>query len=134
MLEVAKQFVRFFGAGMVSAIGHYGLLILLVRSFSVDSVSASVAGSLLGAGINYVMNYHFTFRSNKRHQESLTKFAIVASLSVVFNMMLMWLAVDVYEVHYLKAQLLTTLLLLLWSFTANRLWTFYTPKDRHLDR
>lgn len=130
MLDILGQFSRFFGAGVVSAVGHYGLLILLVQAYGVDSVQASIAGSLLGAGINYLMNYHFTFQSSKRHRESLTKFAIVASISVVLNMILMWIAVDVAALHYLLAQVLTTVLLLFWSFAANRWWTFRTGSKR----
>ncbi|OWW19320.1 GtrA family protein [Noviherbaspirillum denitrificans] len=124
MFELLSQFVRFFGVGVVSAIGHYGLLITLVQGFGVDSVGASAAGALLGAVINYTLNYHFTFRSNKRHRESAAKFAVVATIGLLLNTLLMWLGVDVLHIHYLLAQVLTTLLLLLWSFSANRWWTF----------
>lgn len=126
MLAIFRQFVRFTGVGAVSAIGHYGLLIVLVQFFAVGAVAASVAGSLLGAVINYSLNYRFTFRSNKRHSESMTKFGIVAATSVVLNSIFMWVGVELIGAHYLLSQIATTVLLLLWSFGANRWWTFRT--------
>jgi putative flippase GtrA len=126
MLALLRQFMRFSGVGAVSAIGHYGLMIVLVQSFQVGAVAASIAGSLLGAVINYCLNYRFTFHSNKRHRESVTKFAAVALTSVLVNSIFMWVGVDLMEAPYLLSQLVTTVLLLLWSFSANRLWTFRT--------
>jgi len=119
------QFIRYTGAGFVSAIGHYGLLITLVQGFSVAPVAASVAGALLGAGINYWVNYHYTFRSSKQHQDSVVKFAVVATLGLLLNTLFMWIGVAVLELHYLLSQVVTTGLVLIWSFLGNKFWTFH---------
>jgi len=124
MLDLLQQLTRFTGVGFISAIGHYGLLITLVQGPGVEPVRASVAGALLGAWINYTLNYRYTFHSNKRHRESVSKFATVAAVGLVLNTFFMWLGVDVMRVHYLLSQVLTTALVLLWSFGANRYWTF----------
>lgn len=126
LAEIFQQFVRFTGVGVVSAIGHYGLLIALVQGLAADAVLASAAGALLGAAINYALNYRFTFRSRKQHRESLLKFAIVATVGLGLNTAFMWVGVDLLQAHYLLAQLVTTGLVLLWSFTGNRFWTFRT--------
>lgn len=125
MLELFRQFVRFTGVGMVSAIGHYGLLILLVQAARIDAVPASAAGATLGAIINYALNYRFTFRSDKRHRESVLKFLIVALVGLGLNTLYMWIGVDLLGLHYLLAQVLTTGLVLIWSFLGNRFWTFH---------
>ena len=124
LLEIPRQFARYTGVGVISAIGHYGLLIALVQGLGVEPVRASVAGAVLGAWINYALHYRFTFRSNKRHRESLTKFAMVAAVGLAINTFLMWLGVDVIGIHYLLSQVLATVLVLLWNFCANRYWTF----------
>ncbi len=122
--EILRQFSRFTGVGCMSAIGHYGLLILLVQVFAVDAVTASAAGALLGAVINYSLNYRVTFRSTKRHRDSIWKFAVVALIGLVLNTFFMWVAVDLLGIHYLVAQVVTTGLVLIWSFIGNRIWTF----------
>lgn len=124
MLSLLQQFARFTGVGFISAIGHYGTLIGLVQGFSADPVRASVLGALVGAWINYSMNYRFTFKSTQRHRESIAKFAVVATVGLVLNTLFMWLGVDVLRAHYLPSQIVTTGLVLLWSFSANRFWTF----------
>lgn len=125
MLELFRQFLRFTGVGFVSAVGHYGLLIVLVQGAGADAVVASAAGAMLGAVINYSLNYRVTFRSQKRHRESAVKFVLVAIVGLVLNTLLMWIGVDVLGLHYLVAQILTTGLVLIWSFAGNRFWTFH---------
>ncbi|OQA33836.1 MAG: GtrA-like protein [Betaproteobacteria bacterium ADurb.Bin341] len=125
MAELLRQFFRFSGVGCVSAVAHYGLLILLVQVAGVDAVIASAAGALLGAVVNYALNYRFTFRSNKAHHESVRKFVVVALVGLGLNTLLMWVLVDGLRAHYLLAQVLTTGLVLIWSFSGNRFWTFH---------
>ena len=125
MAGLAHQFSRFTGVGFVSAIGHYGLLIGLVQGFGVAAVPASAAGALLGAIINYAMNYRFTFRSSKRHKEAIIKFAVVAVVGLILNTFFMWIGVKLIGAHYLLSQLVTTVLVLIWSFFGNRHWTFH---------
>jgi len=125
MLDVFRQFVRFAGAGCVSAIGHYGLLILLVQAFDSDAVVASALGALLGGLINYSLNYRYTFRSQRPHAQSSVRFALIAVLGLALNTVLMWIGVDLLHWHYLLAQVLTTLLVMVWSFSGNRWWTFH---------
>ena len=128
MRSLLPQFIRFAGVGMMSAIGHYGLLILLVQFAHVDAVSASAAGALLGACINYALNYRFTFRSDKQHTESIAKFAVVAAVGLALNTLFMWIGVDLLGLrpYYLLCQLVTTGLVMVWSFIGNRFWTFQT--------
>jgi len=124
VLALFRQFVTFTGVGFVSAIGHYGLLIALVQLAGVGAVAASAAGALLGAWINYSLNYHFTFRSSKRHRDAVLKFAAVASVGLVLNTVFMWVGVELIGAHYLLSQVVTTGLVLIWSFAGNRFWTF----------
>lgn len=119
-----RQFAKFLIVGCGSAIGHYGLLIALVQVAGVAPVPASVAGALLGAVINYVLNYHFTFRSEKQHRVALIKFACVALVGLSLNTLFMWIGIELLHLHYLVSQILTTGLVVIWSFSGNRFWTF----------
>ena len=130
MVALVRQFVKFTGVGFASAIGHYGLLIALVQLAGIAPVPASAAGALLGAGINYTLNYHFTFRSSKRHREAVLKFAVVASVGLVLNTLFMWVGIELIGAHYLLSQIATTGLVLIWSFSGNRFWTFEASDPR----
>jgi len=124
LIALLRQFVKFTGVGFVTAIGHYGLLIALVQLAAVPAVPASAAGALLGAVINYSLNYRYTFRSTRQHREAVLRFAAIAAIGLVLNTLFMWVGVVLIGAHYLLSQVVTTGLVLIWSFAGNRYWTF----------
>lgn len=126
LIELLRQFIKFTGVGFVSAIGHYGLLITLVQIAAVPAVPASAAGALLGALINYSLNYRYTFRSTRQHREAVLRFAVVASVGLILNTLFMWVGVELIGAHYLLSQVVTTGLVMIWSFAGNRFWTFHS--------
>jgi putative flippase GtrA len=97
---------------------------VLVQFGLIPPVTASAAGAGVGAVINYLMNYRFTFRSSRRHRDTVWRFAIVACVSLAANTLLMWIGIELLKVHYLISQLVTTALVLLGSFSVHRFWTF----------
>jgi putative flippase GtrA len=118
------QFLLYAGVGAIGTLGHYTILIILVQLWAMDPVVASCLGFVVGAIINYLLNYHFTFQSNKRHSEALTKFLIVAVVGVGLNGLIMYAGVDYTDFNYLIVQIFATAVVLLWNFTVNKLWTF----------
>lgn len=119
-----RQFLSFTAVGAVGTTAHYATLIALVQVFHAHAVLSSAAGFTVGALVNYSLNYRLTFRSTKLHHDSMPKFFIVAIVGLALNTAIMALLVEVLGFHYLVAQVLATLTVLAWTFTANRLWTF----------
>ena len=118
------QFLLFAGVGAIGTLGHYTTLIVLVQFWAVDPVFASSFGFVVGAIINYILNYHFTFQSDKRHTEALAKFLIVATIGAGINGFIMYIGVENTSINYLVVQIFATGIVLLWNFIVNKLWTF----------
>lgn len=118
------QFLLFAGIGTIGTLGHYTILIVLVQFWTVDPVFASSLGFIVGAIINYILNYHFTFQSDKRHAEALTKFLIVATIGAGINGFIMYIGVENTNINYMIVQIFATFAVLLWNFVVNKLWTF----------
>ena len=97
---------------------------MLVQMAGVTPVLASAGGFVLGALVNYFLNYRYTFRSNNRHHEAIIKFFTIALVGLVLNTLIISLAIDILSLHYLLAQVIATGLVLIWNFTGNRCWTF----------
>ena len=128
------QFLMFAGLGVIGTLGHYTVLVVLVQFWAVDPVFASSIGFVVGAVINYILNYHFTFQSQKRHSEALTKFLIVAIIGAGINGFIMYIGIENTRINYMIIQLFATLVVLLWNFIVNKLWTFAHPaatRPRH---
>lgn len=125
------QFLMFAGIGAVGTLGHYTTLIVLVQFWMVDPVFASSFGFVVGAIINYILNYRFTFNSNKRHREALAKFLTVAVIGAGINGIIMYAGVENTHINYLIVQLFATAVVLLWNFMVNKIWTFAenTPQN-----
>ena len=121
---IGKQFVSFTAVGAVGTAAHYSALIALVQIMHLNPVRASGVGFVIGAFVNYALNYRLTFRSKKLHRESMPKFFIVASLGLVLNTLLMALLVEALKLYYIVSQIVATASVLIWNFLANRSWTF----------
>lgn len=119
-----RLFVRFAGVGALATSVHYLLLVALVESGLAGPVAATVWGYLAGALVGYAANRRYTFASRVRHSVGLPRFLIVAAVGLALNATLMAWMTGSLEIHYLVAQVVATVLVLLWNFAANRLWTF----------
>ncbi len=89
-----------------------------------DAVLASVLGFLLGALVNYILNYHFTFNCTENHSSTLTKFIIVLTAALLINSSLMYYLHHHLELPYLLSQVIATVIVLGWNFTAHKSWTY----------
>jgi putative flippase GtrA len=78
---------------------------------------------VVSAAANYLLNYHFTFESERPHGPAAARFALLAGAGLLLNAIIMHVLVGA-GVHYLIAQVCATAVVLLWNFIGNSLWTF----------
>ena len=124
MQALLKQFSAFFGAGLAAAAVHYGALIGLVEFFKTPPVPATLAGYVLGGIVSYGLNRRHTYASERPHSEAGWRFAIVAGVGFALTALFMHVFAGRLGLHYIAAQLVTTGIVLVWSFLAHRFWTF----------
>ena len=110
--------------GAIGTTGHYVTLVLLVQLGGIAPVIASSIVFIVGALINYVLNYVYTFQSSKRHSEAMLKFFTVAGLGAGLNGFIMYLGTEVTNFHYLLVQVVATGCVVFVTFLLNKIWTF----------
>jgi len=120
---LVQRFTRFSLVGGVATAIQYSLLVALVHGAGMNAVLSSSIGFIVSALANYFLNYHYTFRSSERHSTTLLKFTFFAGVGLALNSGIMHLFIE-KGLRYLLAQIFATLLVLLWNFTGNSLWTF----------
>lgn len=118
------EFLFYSMVGICATASQYLTLILLVELGNLHAVYASTIGSIIGSIVSFFMNHHLTFKSAKRHRETLLQFYSVAIVGTSLNALLMFIGVDKFKLHYMVAQVITTGLVLIWNFSGNRWWTF----------
>jgi putative flippase GtrA len=122
--RISRQFAAFFGVGVMAAAVHYGLLILLVEGGGFHPVPATLAGYVAGGLISYALNRKHTYGSSRPHREATWRFAVVAFIGFLLTWLLMHVLTVWLSGPYLPAQVVTTGVVMLWSFVAHRIWTF----------
>lgn len=121
---LARQLSAFALVGLLAALAHYGALVALVELAGWRAVPATLVGYVAGGLVSYALNRSVTFASDRPHQEAGWRFAVVAGIGFVLTFGFMHLFVERLGAPYLPAQLVTTGIVMIWSFLANRLWTF----------
>jgi putative flippase GtrA len=100
------------------------VLAVLVELAGSAPAPASATGALLGAGVAYAGNRGLTFRGTVvAHRLALPRFLLVAAAGALANAGIVYLGTAVGW-HYLAAQALATLTVLLVGYGVNRRWTF----------
>ena len=122
--KAVKQFITFAGVGAIGTAGHYLTLLILVQIFLLNPVLATTIGFIVGALINYQLNYNVTFKSNKPHYETMIKFFTIALISGVLNSYLMFIGLKLTSLNYFIIQIFATTLVLVLNFVFNKIWTF----------
>lgn len=123
-MSLPRQFATFFVAGLVATAVHMLVLVLLVEAAGTSALAGTCAGALAGALTSYALNRRYTFRSARPHAEALPRFLVVAAGAFVLNGVLMAAILAAADVHYLVAQVATTAVVLVYTFSANRAWSF----------
>jgi putative flippase GtrA len=116
--------MRFAAVGAVGTAAQYLVLWFGVTAVALSATVASGAGFVLGAVVNYLLNYHYTFASDRPHAAAAARFFTVAGAGLLINTALMHALVVWVTWHYMLAQVLATAVVLLWNFLVNRHWTF----------
>jgi len=122
-MGMAGRFARFALVGGVATGVQYVILIALVRGVGMWAPLASAVGFVVSAGVNYLLNYHFTFRSRRGHGAAVAKFAVLAGVGLGVNFVVMQGLVGVGW-YYVAAQVCATVVVLVWNFVGNSVWTF----------
>jgi putative flippase GtrA len=129
-MSLRRQFSSFFLVGLSSTTLQYVVLLGLKELASWPVVPASLAGYFIGGFLNYTLNRRHTFDSDRSHAEAGWRFVAVMVVGFFLTWALMqlfvllWNAPTVPPEAYLPAQLVTSILVMLWNFVAHRLWTF----------
>ncbi len=124
MNPLARQFAAFSGVGIIAAVMHYSVLIGLVETGLAAPVAANVVAYAAGGIVSYLLNRRYAFRSDRAHAEAGWRFAVVAGVGFLLTWLFTHLLHERLGAPYVLAALTTTGVVMLWSFAANRAWTF----------
>jgi putative flippase GtrA len=117
-----EQFARYVVIGGGATLAHYVVLFGLVQ-VGVSPWRASVAGSVIGATLNYFISRQAVFNSTRGHIGAMVRFGLVAFLALGCNATIMAIGLGL-GLYYLIAQVFASALTAIFNFLVHRYWTF----------
>jgi putative flippase GtrA len=100
------------------------VLAALLATGLLAPVPASCAGYAVAAVLNYGLRRRLVFRSREAHRRTVPRYLAVLGAGFGLNAAVMALGVDLLGLPVAPVQVAATGLVLIWNFTAHRLWTF----------
>ena len=127
-----NQLVSFAAFGMVATLLHFSILIALVDMADYPPPTATVFGFLAGAVCAYMLNQKYTFKRDRWHFHTASKFLFVATLTGSVNFLFLKIGTDCLALNYILVQSFLTFILFVVNFLVNRKWTFRKSAGRML--
>lgn len=121
---MAQQLIRFLLTGGLATALQYFVLAVCMGVLGWSAALASGTGYLAGSVLSYVMNYFFTFTSDRSHSQAMPRFYVMVAVGWGINTLVMAVLADGLGWNPWMSQFIATLLTLLWNFTVARIWVF----------
>lgn len=116
-----RQFIRFAIVGGTSFTINAVILNVLVVFAHLGVVLANALGFCVAVINSYLLNKYWTFRDIRRPTISqFTVFVVVAVIGLGLASLLMWIMAVKIGLNRNLALVITTLIVMIWNFTANR--------------
>lgn len=118
-----SSFLKFLLVGALATVVHYLIMIALIFNTSLTATTASAVGFAFSTILNYIANAHFTFQRKWVHKRCAPRFLITALIGLAINQAVLILGLH-SSIQLAISQILATLVVVMWSYTVNAVWTF----------
>ncbi len=128
-MQSFKPFIKYCIVGVLGTSIDVGILWLLVHYGGLPVLTATSISFVVSVLNNFFLNKFWTFRSPSSNYRKLAiKFFLVSLGGLALTNACMWLLVHAIEIWYIWAKLITSGVVLMWNFLANKYWTFRSPR------
>jgi putative flippase GtrA len=124
MMVDASRLLRYIFVGGSTAGVLAVSVITLVEALHFYPTLASTIGCILAVCYNYVLHYHWTFRTTAPHGKVLAKYIVMCLVGFVINTLVMYFGTKIPDVHYLIVQAFAAGAMVCWNLFASYLWVF----------
>jgi putative flippase GtrA len=124
-----KKVFKFACVGLVGFAIDMGSLVFMVEIFKWNLYLANSISFSLAVVNNFLLNKNWVFRNDSRQYfNQFLNFLAVSLIGLALNYILMKLFMS-WQWWYVYAKLLVVLLVAVWNYSANNLWTFRAKRS-----
>jgi len=127
------EFMRYCLAGGIAFLCDYTMLFVLIEFAGIHYLISSIAGFIAGLLANYILSKRWVFKGSRaKGFGSFFTFSVIGVIGLGVTEVCMWLGVDVLELKYMVVKLFVTGVVLLWNYSARKVFVFSTPVSSKL--
>jgi putative flippase GtrA len=122
--QIAAQFVKFGIVGVSNTLLSLAVYAVLLKGFGMWYLAASAIGYAVGMVNGFLWNRSWTFRGHVGDALTPVRWSVVQGAGLAANLGLVFLFVHDADLDKLLGQVCATAIVVVFTFIANRAWTF----------
>lgn len=123
MKKLISQFFKFGVVGVIAFIVDYLSLYLLTEFLNVYYLISSIISFLLSIIVNYILSIKWVFDIKKKQSfKDVIIFTLLSTIGLLINLLVMYLSVEVFKIHYMIGKLIATFIVMIWNFVTRKMF------------
>lgn len=123
MKEEIKKFISYFFVGGMAALVEW--ISFYVSNIFLNYTISTIIAFILATTFNYFLGKALTFKNYKQSKKDIISVFIVSGIGLVFNILLMYLFVDIVHIPYnIISKVLATGVVFMWNYISRRLFIY----------
>lgn len=124
MKKIINQIFKFGIVGIIAFFIDYGLLFVCTEIIGIYYLISSLISFCVSVIFNYIASILWVFDvDNKKNKiDNFLIFIVLSIIGLVINQFLMWLGVDVYNLHYMFTKIGATALVMVYNFITRKIF------------
>lgn len=123
MKKLIRQFFKFGVVGVIAFIVDCLSLYLLTEFLNVYYLISSIISFLLSIIVNYILSIKWVFDIKKKQSfKDVIIFTLLSTIGLLINLLVMYLSVEVFKIHYMIGKLIATFIVMIWNFVTRKMF------------
>ncbi|MCD4761942.1 GtrA family protein, partial [bacterium] len=126
LIKKYKVYIKYFIAGVTAAMTNLVLLFVLTEFFNIWYLASASLAFMVAFSVSFYLQKFWTFRdkSKDKNHKQKASYLMVAIVNLGFNAIGIYALVEWLAIHYLLAQVITGVLIAIYSYVIYRFVIF----------
>lgn len=122
-----SEFIKYVIAGSFAFLCDFSTLYISTEFFGLHYLVSGFLGYCVGLSISYLLNikWVFSFRKYDRKLIEFSIFNIIVLVGLIFNELIIYMAVNNFEVSYLYGKIASGFIIFLFNYSAKKFFLFH---------
>ena len=123
MNKLIKQIFKFGIVGGIAFVIDYILLYVLTEFVGIHYLISSIISFTVSVIFNYILSIKWVFDVKKKQgTKEFLIFIILSVIGLVINSLIMYLMVDIINIHYMISKLVSTFIVMIYNFITRKIF------------